>query len=360
MPLLDPEPDLDGIEYVWVPAPGWPPVPYGWHPPAGWSKPRVWPKAPTDWAFWQPDPQVVAARRNAWWTSLVDESRTVVMSRPLVLVNLEFIELQALFAAVVTRYVQQVAPVQATTGFVLPSDDPARGALLDARDHLLRELTNCRDLLLAPGVASVAGGDRYALLVVRRYEAVRAFADARFAWFSAQSSYFVTSLLKRVGPHGVTAEIARAGEQDLDSLAEWDTYQTRRARYAAYGTGTGSGVPPWQEAEEVAAEFLRGQGFTDARATPVGADSGIDVYGRGVVAQVKYLTTSVGRPDLQRLVGANQHGAAMAFFSRSGYASTATQYALQTGIALYTIELPDDVVPVNAYAAHLRNAGARW
>jgi hypothetical protein len=61
---------------------------------------------------------------------------------------------------------------------------------------------------------------------------------------------------------------------------------------------------------------------------------------------VKYLGNPVGRPDLQRLVGANLQSAEMTFFSRSGYAQSAITYASSARVALFTINVDERIITV--------------
>lgn len=126
-------------------------------------------------------------------------------------------------------------------------------------------------------------------------------------------------------------------------------------------TGT-EGVPPraqeWDLAEQVAATFMRDHLLqSDAIATPGSGDSGIDVVCRQAVAQVKWHTNSVGRPDVQRLVGAgaDHPGVALAFFSRSGYSQGAIEYADRHNVSLFSYDASQSrlFVPMN-------RAAVRW
>lgn len=108
----------------------------------------------------------------------------------------------------------------------------------------------------------------------------------------------------------------------------------------------------WQAAELLAAGFLRRVGFNDAAVTSAGADGGVDVRGAGVAAQVKYTGSPVGRPVLQQLIGATR-GSRPVCFSRSGFSKQAYAYALESGIALFNLELPNNVTAKNPSAAHL-------
>ncbi|WP_431892775.1 restriction endonuclease [Cellulosimicrobium funkei] len=95
----------------------------------------------------------------------------------------------------------------------------------------------------------------------------------------------------------------------------------------------------WETAEEISAAALRRWGFVDVRRTPPGADGGVDLEGRGVVGQVKYHAQPAGREALQRLVGANLHGARAVFFCRAGYTAQAVRYADLAGVGLWTVDV---------------------
>jgi hypothetical protein len=63
---------------------------------------------------------------------------------------------------------------------------------------------------------------------------------------------------------------------------------------------------------------------------------GVDVRATGVVAQVKWQSTPVGRPPIQQLFGvATVEGALPIFFSFSGFTPPAVQWASQAGVALH-------------------------
>lgn len=109
------------------------------------------------------------------------------------------------------------------------------------------------------------------------------------------------------------------------------------------------GSKAWEAAEHLAAAYLRDHGYPDAQVTPPGNDKGLDVVGRAVTGQVKYLARPVGAPMLQQAVGASS-GREVVFFSRSGYSPAGVEYATVEEIALFTIELPDTVRPINRRA----------
>jgi hypothetical protein len=135
----------------------------------------------------------------------------------------------------------------------------------------------------------------------------------------------------------------------------------------------GCGVSPHiirspDDAEQVAAEWMRHLGFDDARCTGAGADGGVDVRSRGALAQVKAQLTPVGRPELQALYGvARSEGRAPLFFSLMSYTAAALAWADEVGMALFRFDHAGLVEPVNAAAETLTAAapgsaggGPRW
>lgn len=118
-------------------------------------------------------------------------------------------------------------------------------------------------------------------------------------------------------------------------------------------------VETWEDAEHLAAVALRCMGF-EAEVTGPGTDAGIDVAGPGVVGQVKFQDRRVGRPDVQRLVGAAD-GQRAVFFSASGYSAAALTYADERGVALFWFTDDGEVHPANDRAETLLPAdGVTW
>jgi hypothetical protein len=108
------------------------------------------------------------------------------------------------------------------------------------------------------------------------------------------------------------------------------------------------------DAEQVAAEWMRHFGFTDARCTPGGTDGGVDVRSSGAVAQVKAQLTPVGRPELQALYGvARSEGRRPLFFSLMSYTAAALTWADEVGMALFRFDHAGMVEPVNVPAEEL-------
>lgn len=110
-------------------------------------------------------------------------------------------------------------------------------------------------------------------------------------------------------------------------------------------------IDKWQDAEQNAAEWMRYWGYSDAVATPGGSDGGIDVRATDAYGQVKFVGAQIGRPALQRLVGAALHsGRELFFFSGSGFATPAIQYAEGARIALFTYDPWGRMTPINGEA----------
>jgi hypothetical protein len=117
-------------------------------------------------------------------------------------------------------------------------------------------------------------------------------------------------------------------------------------------------IRSWQEAERNAAAWMRHWGYHDAAARPGGADGGVDVRSARALGQVKFQAHAVGRPELQRLFGARgRHlDRQLLFFTGSGYASTAVEYAAENDIALFVYALDGAMTPVNAPARRISSA----
>ena len=108
------------------------------------------------------------------------------------------------------------------------------------------------------------------------------------------------------------------------------------------------------DAEQVAAEWMRHLGFVDARCTAAGTDGGVDVRSRGAVAQVKAQLTPVGRPELQALYGvARSEGRTPLFFSLMSYTAAALGWADEVGMALFRFDHAGMVEAVNVAAESL-------
>ncbi|MFI9345771.1 restriction endonuclease [Streptomyces sp. NPDC052773] len=119
-------------------------------------------------------------------------------------------------------------------------------------------------------------------------------------------------------------------------------------------------ISSWQQAEHNAARWMRHWGYTDATARPGGPDAGIDIRARAALGQVKYQASQVGRPELQRFVGARPKGstAQLIFFTGSDYTPTAVAYAQEWDIALFRYRLDGTMTPVNDTARRIHRRPA--
>ncbi|MFK0059731.1 restriction endonuclease [Streptomyces werraensis] len=112
-----------------------------------------------------------------------------------------------------------------------------------------------------------------------------------------------------------------------------------------------------RDAELAAVDWMHYLGFTDAAATPVGADEGIDVLAEHAVAQVKKEGSRTTRPTVQQLHGvATAKQRAALFFSMAGYTPPAIAWASQQGIALFKYDLQGRPQPINPPALSLLEA----
>jgi Restriction endonuclease len=123
---------------------------------------------------------------------------------------------------------------------------------------------------------------------------------------------------------------------------------------AAVNERTGTvAIATWKHAEKFAAVWMEAAGFQNVRLTQPGADEGVDVSGDDVVAQVKFQASNVGRQVVQQLYGVAQSAGKQAlFFTSSGYAKTAVQFA-SGRVALFTYTTAGKVDPANESAKRL-------
>ena len=144
-----------------------------------------------------------------------------------------------------------------------------------------------------------------------------------------------------------------------DPSIDWDGVLADfliRARTARSGKACPYRISDYAQAEEMAAAWLRRFGYRDAAVSgksSSGNDGGIDVYSAGAVAQVKYwLTTRVGLPEVQRLVGSSEPGQARFFFAASGYTGKAATWAASSDhkVALFIIGADGNLTAVNYWA----------
>jgi hypothetical protein len=108
-----------------------------------------------------------------------------------------------------------------------------------------------------------------------------------------------------------------------------------------------------------AAQYLKWLGYTDVARTQERTASGVDLRGRGVVAQVDPTTRSTALREIECvwLNGLNDSATAV-FFSLAGYARDARSRADELYIPLFVMDLTGTPQPVNDPADELIRYGA--
>jgi restriction endonuclease Mrr len=119
------------------------------------------------------------------------------------------------------------------------------------------------------------------------------------------------------------------------------------------------GVSP-EGAEHLVGDWMRHLGAENVRVTDFTSDGGIDVDSEKYVAQVKlYSTITVGRPEIQQLVGAAVvNGKRPLFFTSSTFTAEAKRYAAQAEVALFRF-VPEEgtLIGVNPLGQKMREIG---
>lgn len=351
----------DTFPLVWVAPPNWPSAAPGWSPPDHWKAPRQWGRAPENWQFWQHDRASITHATTAIHASADRRSRALVRSTIGIATLLSHAETLLCDAVRLTPLALSPLPSAARNGFPVSAPQPLAESLKSAHHSLNLSVSNLRTYLLriAYGLGPV---DEWLwqlrrALVDARETYRRAAKSAAEGVFSATIEY-IKREVGRLKPRQTQRRehlVAVLDElsEDIEARARALNPQPPRSASDDRESSMG-GLAHWELAEDLATEHLRSLGFTDAQRAPAGSDGGFDVEGRGIVAQVKYRATAVGRPDVQRLVGANQHGAQPVFYARAGYSQSAIDYARHTGVALFVLDATtSQVEPVNEAAAAL-------
>ncbi|MCD5346032.1 restriction endonuclease [Agromyces sp. S2-1-8] len=95
------------------------------------------------------------------------------------------------------------------------------------------------------------------------------------------------------------------------------------------------GVTP-RGAEHLVAQWMRYLGEKGAEVTSFGGDGGVDVISARYIAQVKHFGANVGVAPIRELAGvAATDGRIPLFFTSTGYASGAAEFAERAGVALF-------------------------
>ncbi|MDQ0426028.1 restriction endonuclease [Cellulomonas iranensis] len=246
-------------------------------------------------------------------------------------------------------------PAEVEAGFAMPSDHGALRAARSATVQALATTARARRAWLTGG-ADLAIARHVATQGVLAAQAQRTALESVDAAMKARAAAFHEHLEATAYQGLAAADVDgtyRAAERALSSLraaSEQVLAALDRARPRPdwlRDNSVAEASSRWRQAETAAAEHMRALGFHDAAVSPDGVDAGFDVEARRAVAQVKYWAHPVGRPQVQNLVGANQHDAVMLFYARSGFTTAAARFADQVGVALFVIELPDRVEPAN-------------
>lgn len=113
-----------------------------------------------------------------------------------------------------------------------------------------------------------------------------------------------------------------------------------------------------RDALTAAAQYLTWLGFADVRLAGDRTANGIDLRGRGLVAQVDPATRPTPVRDVECLwLNCANEDAAGAFFSLAGYAHDAQLRADALGVPLFVLDLAGAPQPVNEAAEALITAG---
>lgn len=348
----------DAIPLVWVAPPNWPSAAPGWSPPDRWKAPRQWGRAPKNWQFWQHDPAIINHQTAAIHARADLRSRALVRSTVGIATLLSHAETLLCDVVRLTPLALSPLPSAVRNGLPVSSPQPLTESLKSEHHSFNRNVSNLRTYLLRVAYG-LGQADEWlwqlrSAVVDARESYQRAAKSAAEGVFSATIGH-IEQEVSRLKPRQVQgrehlSEVLNELSEDIEARARALKPEQARSDFEA----PLSGASDWEAAEDLAAEHLRSLGFRDALRAPAGSDGGFDVEGRGIVAQVKYRATAVGRPDIQRLVGANQHGAQSVFYARAGYSQSAIDYARLTGVALFEIDATTSQVdPVNDAATAL-------
>lgn len=341
--------------------PGWP-VPEGWQPSAEFRPPRDWPRAPAHWRYWQPDTEILAINRARLAEHERGLRRVWVATSIRCAGWLNSTEAELLRLPFLWSDLSEIDPLAALTNSVLGQSSEPVEELRQAVTHLRGLLTLIRDEMFRALREGVLPDD----VTTHDLEKVQGWRDHVELRYQELRHAQWLLMAPRVSRHHRALEQMQYQQRTSDVLDAWrvrpDITWTQKfleefwvKRSADRSAGAGAEEPnsvDWQLAEEVAAQHLRDLGYADVATTRKGSDGGLDVEGRLIAGQVKYISSRVGRPMVQQLVGAAP-SRIRAFYSRSGFTRQASEYAATHGVALFTVSLPSDVDAVNEVAEDL-------
>jgi hypothetical protein len=115
------------------------------------------------------------------------------------------------------------------------------------------------------------------------------------------------------------------------------------------------------DAEELAAEWMRHMGEPSATTTQASWDGGIDVAGHFYIAQVKHFSSNIGSKAIREFAGVvagDPRGRKGLYFTSTGYASGAVDFATSVGLALFRYNAWEGTLDaLNPPAEQLRHGG---
>lgn len=95
----------------------------------------------------------------------------------------------------------------------------------------------------------------------------------------------------------------------------------------------------FQQAEKLAAQWMRHLGASDAAVTQATRDGGIDVESATFVVEVKHRSVPTGPSFVREIFGVAQaKRKRAAFFSQGGYTKDATRFGRETGVLLFVYD----------------------
>jgi restriction system protein len=152
----------------------------------------------------------------------------------------------------------------------------------------------------------------------------------------------VAEVVRWAREHPAWAALAGAAVAAAVTLEVWRRVRRRYGRVVAERRLTELGDRTGRRAEELVADLLRRDGYTDVQRTGGGGDLGADVTGRDpagrrVIIQVKDYSRPIGSPALQTFNGTawSVHGADRALFvTTSSFTAAAVAFAASQRIEL--------------------------
>ena len=163
--------------------------------------------------------------------------------------------------------------------------------------------------------------------------------------------------LFRAAYEGAAEVITARRTRELNARQVQSARTTFTASRGSSPTGGNSLTP--RQAEELAARWMRSLGAREVEVTQFRGDGGVDVTSSKYIAQVKHFTGNVGVAPIRELGGVVRvDGRRGLFFTTSGYAQGAIEFAHQSGIALFRMDhRTGQLMAVNEVAKALQKHG---